>query len=62
MPRPDPPHGRRARLGGVYLSVYRDRPGKRPRRKGGEPEREPVEPANPKPLAGGAAAPLEFDD
>jgi len=35
---------------------------KRPRRKGGEPERAPVEPPNPKLLSGGAAAELEFDD
>ena len=35
---------------------------KRPRRKGGEAEREPVEPHDPKPLSGGAAAELEFDD
>ena len=30
-------------------------------RKGGEPEREPVEPPRPKNLSGGAAAALEFD-
>lgn len=35
---------------------------KRPRRKGSEPEREPVEPKNPKLLSGGAAAELEYDD
>lgn len=34
---------------------------KRPKRKGGEPEREPVEPNNPRPLSGGAAAELEYD-
>lgn len=37
-------------------------PDRRRRRKGNEPEREPVEPDNPRPLAGGAAALLEFDD
>ena len=35
---------------------------KRPPRKGGEAEREPAEPHNPRPLSGGAAAELEFDD
>lgn len=34
----------------------------RRRKPGNEPEREPVEPDNPRPLSGGAAAPLEFDD
>ncbi|HEV2816212.1 MAG TPA: hypothetical protein VGW40_03180 [Allosphingosinicella sp.] len=37
-------------------------PNRRRRRRGNEPEREPVEPDNPRPLAGGAAAPLEYDD
>jgi hypothetical protein len=36
--------------------------GRRPRRKGEEPECEPVEPPRPKPLAGGAAAELDFDN
>ena len=31
-------------------------------RKGGEPEPVPAEPKNPKPLSGGAAAELEFDE
>lgn len=44
----------------LTLRIARTR--KRPRRKGGEPEREPVEPHNPKLLLGGAAAELEFDD
>ena len=36
---------------------------KRPPRKGGdELEREPVEPDKPRPLEGGAAAALEFDE
>jgi hypothetical protein len=33
-----------------------------PRRRDDEPEREPVEPPRPSPLAGGAAAELEYDD
>jgi hypothetical protein len=37
-------------------------PRKRPRPKGGDAEREPVEPPRPNPLSGGAAAELEFDD
>ena len=46
----------------AQIVAWLNRPArKRPRRKGGEPEREPVEPDNPKPLSGGAAAELEFD-
>jgi len=37
-------------------------PLKRPRPKGQEPEREPVEPPRPNLLSGGAAAELEFDE
>ncbi|HEX6375930.1 MAG TPA: hypothetical protein VFZ91_09420 [Allosphingosinicella sp.] len=37
-------------------------PRKRPGPEGGDAEREPVEPPRPKPLSGGAAAELEFDD
>jgi hypothetical protein len=37
-------------------------PKRRPRRKGGEDRREPVELDNPEPLSGGAAAPLDYDD
>ena len=62
MPSPEPPDpDRSARI----LRILRSRrgpPPKRPRRKGGEPEREPVEPPNPRPLSGGAAAELEYDD
>jgi hypothetical protein len=35
---------------------------KRPRRGGHQNLAEPVEPNSPKPLSGGAAAALEFDD
>jgi hypothetical protein len=64
MPRPDPPHMRDTRIrvsfSGPYPKLGRK---KRPRRKGGGAELEPVEPNNPKrPLSGGAAAELEFDD
>lgn len=37
-------------------------PDRRRRRKGNEPEREPVEPDNPRPRSGGVEAPLEYDD
>lgn len=46
----------RLRIGG------RPGPRKPPRPKGGDAEREPVEPPRPNPLAGGAAAELEFDE
>jgi hypothetical protein len=35
---------------------------RRPRRNPGEDALEPVEPKSPKPLSGGAAAALEFDE
>jgi hypothetical protein len=35
---------------------------RRPPRRGPESEAEPVEPYSPKPLSGGAAATLEFDE
>ena len=60
MPRPDLPRSRKGLS--LYLDVRPKPPRKRPPRKGGEPEREPVEPRNPRPLSGGAAAELEFDD
>jgi hypothetical protein len=63
MPRADPPRPFRP---SVSLTVYLNRPPRKQprRRKGGEPEpeREPVEPPNPRPLSGGAAAALEHDD
>lgn len=62
MPRPDPPHTGKANLRVSFSAPYPRPPAKRRRRKGGEPEREPVEPDNPRPLSGGAAAPLEFGD
>ena len=53
----------------TYLNLMRNLrwlgPKKRkrpPRKGGGEPEREPVEPDKPRPLQGGAAAELQFDD
>ena len=63
MPRPDPPSDRAAPPGD-WRTPYPLRPrGLRRRRpKGGEAERDPVEPPRPKPLSGGAAAELEFDD
>ncbi len=60
MPRSDPP-GPGKGLKISRMSRWRPPPRKRPR-KGGEAEREPVEPPNPKLLSGGAAAELEFDD
>ena len=61
MLRPNPTPARR-----IWISLRLDRwvsgPLKRRPRKGGEAEREPVEPPRPRPLAGGAAAELEFDD
>lgn len=72
MPRPDPIGPDKGLtvsisvypLPRVSISVYPlpRPPRKRPRRKGGEAEREPVESPNPRPLSGGAAAALEFDD
>lgn len=61
MPRADPTRPSRT---SVSLTVYLNRPPRKPprRRKGGEPEREPVEPPRPTPLSGGAAAALEYDD
>jgi hypothetical protein len=50
------------RLADIVLYFGPKRPPKRPPRKDGEPEGEPVEPPRPRPLAGGAAAELEFDD
>jgi len=59
MPLPRAPrHG--PTLGQYLLWLRRFR--KRPRRGSGEPEREPVEPHDPRPRSGGAAAELEFDD
>ena len=62
MPRPEAPRSDK----GFRVSLALDRrprpPRKRPRRKGGEGERAPVEPPNPKLLSGGAAAELAFDD
>ena len=47
----------------IWLSFSLDgRSRKRRPRKGGEAEREPVESPRPKPLSGGAAAELEYDD
>ena len=47
-----------------YLGfIHRDKKRKPPRRKGGcDLEREPVEPDKPRPLEGGAAAALGFDE
>jgi len=61
MPRPDSPSPGKTRLS-LYLRHSLWSPRKRPRSKGGEPEREPVEPDKPRHLSGGAAAALEFDD
>jgi hypothetical protein len=66
MPTPDlpPSHGGHVRIGGRFRVHFGPSPGptrKPPRRKGDEPEREPVEP-RPKNLSGGGAAALEFDD
>lgn len=51
-------------LGRLTLDLGRlTRKGRRPpRRKGGDLEREPVEPDKPSLLSGGAAAELEFDE
>jgi hypothetical protein len=63
MSTPEPRHRREAREFWRRLPWPRlERRKPPPPRKGGEPEREPVEPHNPKPLSGGAAAELEFDD
>jgi hypothetical protein len=61
MPRPDPTRPSRPSFS---LSIYLSQPPRKPprRRKGGEGEREPVAPDQPRPLAGGAAAALEYDD
>jgi hypothetical protein len=63
MPRRDPPHTDQPRIGlGLSISYPKPPPRKPPRRrKGGEPEREPVESPRPRPLSGGAAAALEYD-
>jgi len=47
----------------IPLGLRTARPPRRPRKPGGELEREGVEPPRgPKPLAGGAAAELSFED
>jgi hypothetical protein len=56
MPRRDPLR----RLKDILRRGGRQDP--HPRPKGGEAEREPVESPRPRPLSGGAAAELEFDD
>jgi hypothetical protein len=63
MPRPDPPRDP-ASPPGDWRSPYPLRPRKPMRRKpkSGDGEREPVEPPRPRPMSGGAAAELEFDD
>jgi len=62
MPRPDPTGPDKRPTGSFAVYQVARPPRKRPRRKGGEAEREPVESPNPRPLSGGAAAALEFDD
>ena len=63
MPRSDPPHDQSSPPGD-WRSPYPLRLRTKPRRKpkGGEAERGPVEPPRPRPMSGGAAAELEFDD
>ncbi|HYI64623.1 MAG TPA: hypothetical protein VEW71_07035 [Allosphingosinicella sp.] len=62
MPRPDPIGPYKGLTVSISAYALPRPPKKRPRRKGGEAEREPVESPNPRPLSGGAAAALEFDD
>ena len=62
MPRSRPPRPSEG-LTMLQINAWIERRfGKRKRRRGGEPEREPVTPDRPRPLSGGAAAELEYDE
>ena len=62
MPRPDDSDRNLHRALAVYLSMTPRKKPKPKKRKGEGGELAPVEPDKPTPLAGGAAAALEYDD